>query len=271
MANVRRNRRAEGRLTARKPVSNTRRERLPRRVLALLAEPLDPALISERGARDGRLLQYIEGWAVINQANCIFGYDGWGAELVGEVAYRPLSLADPDTGEAMAVGMYAATVRVAVRGCQPKADVGCGFVAEETPEAHEAAYKGAVTDALKRALRHFGDRFGNRLYNRRNGLDAMPALSEGEGTPQPSAPASPAKVEEMRRRVLELSARLGVDEGKALAWVQKRYGQPLDALSGEQVADAVRALADKLNRRNSLPADRRGLPAERRSNRRRAA
>ena len=26
-----------------------------------------------------------------------------------------------------------------------------------TPEAHEAAYKGAVTDALKRALRHFGD------------------------------------------------------------------------------------------------------------------
>jgi len=161
------------------------------------------------------------------------------------------------------VGMYTATVRVTVRGCQPKADVGCGFVAEETPEAHEAAYKGAVTDALKRALRHFGDQFGNRLYDRRNGLDAMPALSESEGTPQPSAPAppgtaSPAKVEEMRRKVLELSARLGVDEDKALAWVQKRYGQPLDALNAEQVADAVRSLADELNRRNSLPAGRRG-------------
>ncbi len=252
-------------------MSTARGERLPRRVLALLAEPLDAALISERGARDGRLLQYIEGWAAINQANRIFGHDGWGAELVGEASFRPMSLIDPATDQPLAVGMYTAAVRVTVRGCPARSDVGCGFVAEETPEAHEAAYKGAVTDALKRALRHFGDQFGNRLYDRRNGLDATPALSESEGTPQPSAPATPAKVEEMRRRIMELSARLGVDEGKALAWVQKRYGQPLDALSAEQVADAVRSLADELNRRNSLPADRRGLPAERRGNRRRAA
>jgi DNA recombination protein Rad52 len=228
-------------------------------VLGLLGQPLDPLVVSERETRDGRLVQYIEGWAIINQANRIFGFDSWGAEVVGEVAYRPLSLLDPDTGEALAVGMYTATVRVTVRGCPPKADVGCAFVAEDTPEAHEAAYKGAVTDALKRALRHFGDQFGNRLYDRGNGLDAMPALSESEGTPQPSAPAppgtaSPAKVEEMRGKVLELSARLGVDEDKALAWVQKRYGQPLDALSAEQVADAVRSLADELNRRNGLPA-----------------
>jgi hypothetical protein len=118
-----------------------------------------------------------------------------------------------------------------------------------------------VTDALKRGLRHFGDQFGLGLYDRRSGLDVTPALSrspersegESEGRPQPPAPASPAKVEEMRRRVLELSARLGVDEGKALAWVQKRYGQPLDALSAEQVADAVRSLADKLNRRGARP------------------
>jgi len=68
----------------------------------------------------------------------------------------------------------------------------------------------------------------------------------------------------MRRRVLELSARLSVDEDKALAWVQKRYGQPLDALGAEQVADAVRSLADELNRRN-------GVPAGGRPNRRRAA
>jgi DNA recombination protein Rad52 len=233
-------------------------------VLALLAEPLDPALVSQRETRDGRLVQYIEGWAAIGQANRIFGFDGWGAEVAGEVAYRPLSLFNPDTGEALAVGMYTATVRVTVRGCPARSDVGCGFVAEETPEAHEAAYKGAVTDALKRALRHFGDQFGLRLYNRRNGLDDIPALSESEGMPQPPAPPSPAKVEEMRRRVLELSARLGVDGDKALAWVQKRYGQPLDALSAEQVADAVRSLAEELNRRN-------GVPAGGRPNRRRAA
>ncbi len=254
----------ERRLRLRRRAQDTRSEGLPNRVLDLLGQPLDPLLVSERESRDGRLVQYIEGWAIINQANRIFGFDGWGAEVVGEVGYRPLSLADPDSGESLAVGMYTATVRVAVRGCPPKADVGCSFVSQDTPEAHEAAYKGAVTDALKRGLRHFGDQFGNGLYDRRNGLDAMSALTESDGKPQASAPASPAKVEEMRRRVLELSARLRIDKDKALAWVEKRYGQPLDALGAEQVADAVRSLADELNRRN-------GLPAGQRSRRRQAA
>src|SRR3990170_3905568 len=189
MGHVRRNGRAAGRLTARR-AGNARADRLPRRVLGLLAEPLDPGLVSERGARDGRLLQYIEGWAAINQANRIFGHDGWGGEVVGEVIYRPMSLADPATDASLAVGMYTAAVRVAVRGCPTRSDVGCGFVAGDTPEAHEAAYKGAVTDALKRALRHFGDQFGLRLYDRRNVIDATPA--------------SDARLEEMRRKVLVL-------------------------------------------------------------------
>jgi DNA repair and recombination protein RAD52 len=231
---------------------------LPRRVLALLEQPLDPFLVSERETSDGRLVRYIEGWAAIGQANGVFGFDGWGAEVIGEVAYRPVGLTDPDSGEALAVGMYTGAVRVSVRGCPPKADVGCAFASDDTPEAHEAAYKGAVTDAMKRALRHFGDQFGNGLYDRRNGLAAMPDLSEGEATPQPSAPASSAKVEEMRRKVVELSARLGLDESKALVWVEKRYGWPLEALGAEQVADAVRSLADELNRRNGLSAGRRG-------------
>lgn len=250
--------RSARRLRLRRRAEDTHSDGLLNRVLDLLGQPLDPALVSERETRDGRLIQYVGGWAAIGQANRIFGFDGWGAEVVGEVAYRPVSLADPDSGETVAVGMYMATVRVAARGWPPKADVGCSFVSQDTPEAHEAAYKGAVTDAMKRALRHFGDQFGNRLYDRRNGLDAMLALSEGEGTRQPSASASPVRVEEMRRKVVELSARLGVDEGRALAWVQKRYGQPLDALSAEQVADAVRSLADELNRRNGLTTGGRG-------------
>lgn len=255
MGNIRRSRRAAGRLTAGKTMSNPRGERLPRRVPALLAEPLDPALISERGARDGRLLQYIEGWAVINQANRIFGHDGWGAELVGEAGYRPMSLIDPATDQPLAVGMYTAAVRVTVRGCPARSDVGCGFVAGDTPEAHEAAYKGAVTDALKRALRHFGDQFGNGLYDRRKVIDvASPA----------AAPASDARLEEMRRKVLELSERLGVEEIEARSWVEQRYHKPLDQLGEQPLADAVRSLAEQLNRRN-------GRPASRRSDQRRAA
>src|SRR3990170_299398 len=248
MGHVRRNGRAAGRLTARR-AGNARADRLPRRVLGLLAEPLDPGLVSERGARDGRLLQYIEGWAAINQANRIFGYDGWGGEVVGEVIYRPMSLADPATDAPLAVGMYTAAVRVTVRGCPARSDVGCAFVAGETPEAHEAAYKGAVTDALKRALRHFGDQFGNSLYDRRNVIELA--------SPKPAAPASPERLEAMRRKVLDLSERLGVGETKARSWAQKRYGEPLDALGEEQLADAVRSLAEQLNRRNGHPAVRR--------------
>ncbi len=241
MANVRRSRPASGRLTAGKTASNPRAERLPRRVLALLAEPLDPALISERSARDGRLLHYIEGWAAINQANRIFGYDGWGAEVVGEAAYRPMSLIDPATDSPLAVGMYTAAVRVTVRGCPPRSDAGCGFVADDTPEAHEAAYKRAVTDALKRALRHFGDQFGNALYDRRNVIDAASATG---------APASLQKLEEMRRKVLDLSERLGVDGVGACSWVEQRYHKPLDELGEQSLADAVRSLAEQLNARN---------------------
>jgi DNA repair and recombination protein RAD52 len=231
--------------------TNARADVLPRRVLALLAQPLDPDLISEREARDGRMLQYIEGWAAINQANRIFGHEGWGAEVVGEVGYRPMALDDSRSDARLAVGMYTAAVRVSVRGCSARSDVGCAFVREETPEAHEAAYKGAVTDALKRALRHFGDQFGNSLYDRRNGFD--PALSK------PAAPASPARLEAMRRKVLELSGRLGVEEARARSWIQKRYGQPFDALGEQELADAVRSLAERLNQRNGVSAARQGV------------
>jgi len=249
MGYVRRRVRSARRLTTQRQTFEPASEGLPDEVAALLAQPLDHALVSERELRDGRLIQYIEGWVVINQANRIFGHDGWGAEVVGDVAYRPVSLVDPLTDAPSAVGMYTATVRVTARGCPPKADVGCAFVAEETPESHEAAFKGAVTDALKRALRHFGDQFGNGLYDRRNAVDTA--------APRPATPTSPARLEAMRGKVLDLSQRLGVEEAKARASVEERYGRPLDELGEEQLAAAVRALADQLNRRNGQPAERR--------------
>lgn len=220
------------------------RERMSSRARGLLAKPLDRLIVAERESRDGRLLRYLEGWAVINQSNRIFGYDGWGAELVGDVGFRPLRLVDPDTETPLALGMYSAVVRVTVRGCPPRSDAGCGFVAADTPEAHEAAYKGAVTDALKRALRFFGDQFGNGLYDRRAIADLRaPAL----------APSGPRKIEAMRRKVLELSTRIGLDAGEALARIEKQYGEPLDALLEDQLSEAIRELADEFNRSNGRP------------------
>lgn len=218
------------------------------RARGLLAKPLDRLIVAERESRDGRILRYLEGWAVINQANRIFGHDGWGAELMGEVGFRQIRLVEPDTEVPLAVGMYSAVVRVTVRGCAPRSDAGCGFVAADTPEAHEAAYKGAVTDALKRALRFFGDQFGNGLYDRRALVDLRAPTS---------APATPGKAESMRRKVLELSSRIGLDAGKALARIEERCGKPLDALSEEQLAEAIRELADQFNRRNGRSANER--------------
>src|SRR5690606_29795308 len=130
-----------------------RSDGLPPQALSLLNQALSSNLVSERETRDGRLVQYLEGWAAISQANRVFGFDGWSAELVGDVAYHPMRLIDAGSGEQLAVAMYTATVRVSVKGCLPRTDAGCSFAYLDTPESHETAYKGAVTDALKRTLR----------------------------------------------------------------------------------------------------------------------
>ena len=231
--------------------NGTSRERMTTRVRGLLNKPLDRLLVAERESRDGRILHYIEGWTAINQANRIFGYDGWGMELMGEVGFRPIHLTDPDTEATLAVGMYSAVVRVTVRGCAPRSDAGCGFVTADTPEAHETAYKGAVTDALKRALRYFGNQFGNGFYDRRAIADRPPPVS---------LPATPEKLKAMRSNVIKLSARIGLEEPEARAQVRERYGEPLDALTEEQLTEAIRALAEEFNRRNARPASERKQP-----------
>jgi DNA recombination protein Rad52 len=221
---------------------------LSRDTLDLLSEPLNPELIGERETRDGRTVQYLEGWAAIHQANRIFGPDQWAAELVDGVSYHPLRLIDDVSGEQLATGIYTATVRVTVRGCLPKTDVGCAFVRRETLEEYETACKGAVTDATKRALRQFGDQFGNRLYDKHARL----------GLPEATRTGAPKKdAAEMRRRVVNLSVRLGRTEENTLLWVRERYESSLNELSDDQLADAVRFISSQLNQRTSAAHERR--------------
>ena len=59
---------------------------LPPATTAKLGEPLDEGLVSHRKGRGGRTFAYLEGRAAIDQANRIFGFGGWGYELVGDVA-----------------------------------------------------------------------------------------------------------------------------------------------------------------------------------------
>ena len=200
-------------------------------MLQALERPLAAELVAERTNEHGEVLRYLEGWRAIEQANAIFGPDHWGAEVVGDIAYRPLPpSSEGDDGP----GVYMATVRVAVDGCRPHSDVGTAVITEQTAEGHAVACKAAVTDGLKRALRHFGERFGNGLSAAV--IDrALPPDAEADG---------------LRHRVLEIAAAAGADEMRTRDWIEKRYGRPLDALSGQSLLDAVDARSRGLHRRN---------------------
>ncbi|MPZ13484.1 MAG: hypothetical protein GEU73_03515 [Chloroflexi bacterium] len=111
------------------------------------------AWLKRRPSADRRVMAYLEGHAVIDQANRIFGYGRWGSEAIGPLSYREFKTQSCGTEQVATVGLYWARVRVRVHGCESRSDVGCGVVAEQTADAHETAIKTAVTDGTKRALR----------------------------------------------------------------------------------------------------------------------
>ena len=224
-----------------------------------MRQPLDPKLVSERKGRGGRRFSYIEGHTAIDQANQVFGYGGWGYELVGEVTLREFK-----SGAA-----YSATVRVTVPGAPSRTDVGFQPVSDDSAEGHETAYKGAVTDALKRALRSFGDRFGNGLYG-----DPPTSAGHERRHPQPRQPRSeqrpaPASASRSSRsngtrprtgdsdarnlcaQLIDLSAQQGFSEGQVRAAVLRKTGRDLDELGVDDLTPLIASAADKLQKRQS--------------------
>ena len=236
-----------------------------------LAQPLDPALVSQRKGRGGRKFDYIEGHTAIDQANRIFGFGGWGYELIGDVTMRQIESTDSRTGEVTRSAAYSAMVRVTVPGAPSRTDVGFQAVTDESADGHETAFKGAVTDALKRALRSFGDRFGNGLYgdpptNTRNGRQSEPASqprrqqpSERSAQQQPRRRVAQPSAEpvrddgrdavNLRAHLIELSAQQGFSEQQVRAAVEAKTGRPLDDLGPDEINPLIASAAEKLERR----------------------
>ena len=201
-----------------------------------LNAPIDPALVSQRKGRAGKTFSYIEGHTVIDEANRVFGYGGWGYELVGDVALREIDNVDAKTGEIRRIRASAATVRVTALGAPPRMDVGFHTVVEDNADGHETAIKGAVTDGLKRALRSFGARFGNSLYG-----DSPPAIVEV------SQPATTNKVlDELRKRVLELGREQGFKDEQVAAAVRARLGKGIDELNAGELKSLAASAEKKL-------------------------
>ncbi len=236
-----------------------------------LAQPLDPALVSQRKGRGGRKFDYIEGHTAIDQANRIFGFGGWGYELIGDVTMRQIESTDSRTGEVTRSAAYSAMVRVTVPGAPSRTDVGFQAVTGEPADGHETAFKGAVTDALKRALRSFGDRFGNGLYgdpptNTRNGRQSEPASqprrqqpSERSAQQQPRRRVAQPSAEpvrddgrdavNLRAHLIELSAQQGFSEQQVRAAVEAKTGRPLDELGPDEINPLIASAAEKLEQR----------------------
>ena len=233
-----------------------------------LGQPLDPALVSQRKGRGGRSFDYLEGHAVIEQANRIFGYGGWGYELAGDVTLRQVETVDTKTGEVTTASAYSAPVRVTVAGALPRTDIGVHPVAEDTLDGHDTAIKAAVTDGMKRAFRSFGVQFGNGFYGDQPQAgnppqpQRVPAQANGNsGQAQGRSPVrqaqdrrSESQIGKLRKRLLEIAAEQGLDEDQVRSAVTDRTGKSLDDLDGTELGPLVEAAANKLRQMQQAQA-----------------
>ena len=225
---------------------------LPPAVTQVLGQPLDPSLVSQRKGRGGRVFDYLEGHAVIDQANRIFGYGGWGYELVADVTLRRIETVDTNTGEVKVAQGYSAPVRVTVAGALPRTDVGVHPVTEDTFDGHDTAMKGAVTDGMKRAFRSFGVQFGNGFYGDQPQA-SVPAKPErvpaqaNRPVRQAQSGGNESQVERLRGRLIELAVKQGFDEDGVRAAVQRQMDKELDDLTADELGKLVESAADKLN------------------------
>ena len=227
---------------------------LPPAVTQALGQPIDPALVSQRKGRGGRVFDYLEGHAVIAQANDIFGYGGWGYELAGDVTLRRIETVDTQTGEVTVSLGYSAPVRVTVAGALPRTDIGVHPVAEDTIDGHDTAIKGSVTDGLKRAFRSFGLQFGNGFYGDQPQAASTPqpqrvpvqAQANGRSGQGQAKSRNESQVETLRKRLIEIAGEQGLNEDQVRTAVANRTGKGLDDLAAAELGPLVEAAAAKL-------------------------
>ena len=234
---------------------------LPPAATNALGQPLNAELVSQRKGRGGKTFDYLEGHVVIDQANRIFGYGGWGYELAGDVILRRVETIDTQTGEVKVSLGYSAPVRVTVAGALPRTDIGVHPVTEDNLDGHDTAMKGAVTDGLKRAFRSFGVQFGNGFYGDQASRSApqpervaTQARANGKPAHAVSNDRSESQAEMLRRRLFEIAAEQGLDEDQVRSAVADRTDKSIDDLTAAELGPLVEAAANKLRQMQQAQA-----------------
>ena len=122
----------------------------------LLNQKIDQKNVTFRPGGGGQKLAYVESWHVIQEANRIFGFDGWSSETLETFLVSD----DPKCIT------YIARVRITV-GDIVREGTGAGHGRMGSiGDKYESAVKEAESDARKRALMSFGDQFGLSLYDK---------------------------------------------------------------------------------------------------------
>ena len=133
---------------------------------AQLQRKLDPSHVKQREGGSGVKLDYLEAWYVIQEANRIFGFDGWDRKTVRLEQIGDVHETKDKYGKIRYKVGYRATVSVRVGGIVRE---GSGFgngIGPDLVDVHELALKEAESDAMKRAFATFGNPFGLALYDK---------------------------------------------------------------------------------------------------------
>ena len=183
-----------------------------------LKEPILAANVKERdGNRAGTFqLAYVEGWHVINEANRIFGFDGWSSETI-------YTLCVADNNESVT---YIAKVKVTV-GNLFREGTGAGHGRfGSIGEKHESAIKEAETDARKRAFMQFGNQFGLSLYN---GKDKSWKTNKAKPQKETLVPEQPSVTEMALKWIQKAPSQKHLDEIKKRLDAQMKQGNLTDS------------------------------------------
>ena len=176
--------------------------------ISQLTAKLDKRHVKQREGSNGVMLDYIEGWHAIAEANRIFGFDGWTRETVMLQCVSEREYVNKK-GKQLYDATYICRVRISL--VAPNSDIkifrdgtGAGNGPSNTMgEAHESAIKEAETDAMKRALMTFGNPFGLALYDKQKKdvenlaaqeVQAKVKRPDVSATYRPITPASPGPI-----------------------------------------------------------------------------
>lgn len=216
---------------------------------AALAAPLSSKLVKSR-KQGGREVSYIEGWKAIEEANRIFGFDGWTRETV---EIKCAAEGERSIGQNGGTGYgvtYIAKVRIMVGNvCREGFGAGHG-IDRDLGQAHESAIKEAETDAMKRALMTFGNPFGLALYDKQQANvadDSKPAKPATQSVLPDDFNARVEYMVDCREAIAAFD-----DAAQLIAWwnsEEQKESRRTHQLDGHQVEALKQAV---MNRRDAI-------------------